>query len=232
MSRGRILAIGGLPFEDPEPRDRLLSYLHALAGKDRPRILHVATAVGDDGPSIEAMRALLPSDRWRFGHLPLFGVPEEGWRERVLEQDVIWVNGGNTANMLAVWRAQGFDAVVRQAWQRGALLAGWSAGAICWFEACVTDSFRAELDGMRDGLGLLAGSCCPHYDGEERRRTVMHELVAEGFPAGYAIDDGAALLFEGADLKEVVTARPRATGYRVTLRDGWVLEEALPARAL
>ena len=87
-------------------------------------------------------------------------------------QDVIFVSGGNTANMLAVWRVHGFDAILREAWERGIVLAGSSAGMICWFEAGVTDSFGPQLEGMRDGLGFLAGSACPHYDGEERRRPV------------------------------------------------------------
>ena len=232
MSRGRIVAIGGLLFTEPDLRDRMLGYVHGLTGKERPRILHVPTAVGDDEWSIDGMRDILRDDRWDAGHLKLFGVPDPGWRARVLCQDVIWVNGGNTANMLAVWRAQGFDAAVREAWERGAILAGWSAGAICWFEACVTDSFRVDLDGMHDGLGLLPGSCCPHYDGEDRRRPVFHELIAAGFPAGYAIDDGAAILFQGQDLVEAVTVRPGAAAYRVELRAGEVVETALPARAL
>lgn len=232
MSAGRIVAIGGLPFAEPELCDRLLGYLRELTGRGRPRILRVPTAVGDDEWSVNAMRDMLGERLWEPRDLRLFGVPEPGWRQRVLEQDVIFVNGGNTANMLAVWRAQGFDQVVRQAWERGAVLAGWSAGAICWFEACVTDSFRVDLDGMRDGLGLLAGSCCPHYDGEERRRPIYHELIEAGFPPGYAIDDGAAVLFEGREFVEAVTVVPGATAYRVGLRDGRVAEEPLGARIL
>jgi peptidase E len=210
----------------------MLAYLHGLTGAERPRLLHLPTAAGDDDWSIAATHAMFPPSEWETAHLRLFGVPASGWRELVLRQDVIWVNGGNTANLLAVWRAQGFDRVVREAWERGAVLAGWSAGAICWFEASVTDSFRVDLDGMRDGLGLLAGSCCPHYDGEARRRPVYHELIASGFPAGYAVDDGAGLLFRGPELEEVVSFVPGATAYRVELREGQVVEEPLPAREL
>jgi peptidase E len=117
--------------------------------------------------------------------------------------------------------------VLCEAWESGIVLGGVSAGAICWFEGGVTDSFRVELDGI-DCLGWLAGSCCPHYDGEEQRRPAYARLVADGFPSGIAIDDGVTAVYEGTELAEVVTARPGATAYRVD-RDG---ETALEARLL
>ena len=125
------------------------------------------------------------------------------------------MSGGNTANMLAIWRVHGFDRILREAWEAGVVLTGGSAGMICWFEAAVTDSFGPQLEGLRDGLGFLPGSACPHYDGEERRRPRYRELVDGGFPAGIAADDGVAVRFEGSELAEVVTARPGATAYRV-----------------
>ena len=103
---------------------------------------------------------------------------------------------------------------------------------IYWFECSVTDSFGARLSGMRDGLGFLAGSACPHYDGEERRRPVYHELVASGFPGGYAAEDQVGLHFEGRALKEVVAQAGGRQAYRVELVDGAVRETALPARLL
>lgn len=133
----------------------------------------------------------------------------------MLDQDLLYVSGGNTANMLAIWRAHGFDAIVREAWEQGVVLAGWSAGMICWFEAGVTDSFGPQLEGMRDGLGFLAGSACPHYDGEERRRPVYQALVANGFPPGVAADDSVALHYVGTELREVVGARDDGAAYRV-----------------
>jgi peptidase E len=117
--------------------------------------------------------------------------------------------------MLAIWRVHGFDVILREAWEQGIVLTGWSAGMICWFEAGVTDSFGPELAGMRDGLGLLPGSACPHYDGEELRRPVYRRLVDEGFPPGYAADDGVGFHFVGTELVETVTSRDGATGYRV-----------------
>ena len=108
------------------------------------------------------------------------------------------------------------------------MLTGWSAGAICWFEACVTDSFGPQLDCMRDGLGFLTGSACPHYDGEELRRPRYAELVRDGFPAGIAIDDDVGVRFDGNELTEVVTSREGATAYRVSAAG----EEPLEARLL
>ena len=167
-----------------------------------------------------------------FGRKPLVQSDLVGQHGFVAEQDVIYVGGGNTAHLLALWRLHGLDTILRDAWLGGTVLSGVSAGMLCWFAAGVTDSFGAGLAPLHDGLGLIAGSACPHYDGEAARRPRYHELVASGFPAGYAADDGAALVFEGATatLTEVVASRPRAAGYRVELRDGAVVEDRLPAR--
>jgi peptidase E len=129
---------------------------------------------------------------------------------------VIYISGGNTANALAIWRVHGFDAILREAWKAGVVLTGWSAGMICWFEAGVTDSFGPQLEGMRDGLGFLPGSACPHYDGEAERRPVYQRLVGEGFPPGLAADDCVALHFDGTEIAEVVSARANPGAYRVT----------------
>ena len=129
--------------------------------------------------------------------------------------------------MLAIWRVHGIDALLREAWENGVVLWGASAGMICWFEAGVTDSFGPQLAGL-DCLGLLPGSACPHYDGEEQRRPRYRELVDAGFPEGIAADDGVGLHYVGTELAEIVTCRPGAAAYRVT-RAG---EEKLPAREL
>ena len=146
----------------------------------------------------------------------------------MLGQDVIYVGGGNTANMLAVWRVHGMDAALREAWEQGVVLCGSSAGMICWFEAGLTDSFGPQLEGMRDGLGFLPGSACPHYDGEELRRPRYRELVDGGFPAGYAAEDGVGLHFVGTELAEVVAAEPGKRAYRVERGS----EEPLESRVL
>lgn len=140
--------------------------------------------------------------------------PPADLRAFTLSQDVLLVPGGNTANMLAIWRAHGFDRIVREAWEQGVVLYGWSAGMIAWFEAGVTDSFGPQLEQM-DCLGFLPGSACPHYDGEDLRRPRYRELVANGFPPGWAADDGVALHFAGTELVEAVTTRPEGRAYRV-----------------
>jgi dipeptidase E len=221
MATPRIVAFGGWA-EEP-----LWKYVFGLCGRDRPRLLFVPTASADDPRFVVDAyeRFRLHAD---VSHLTFFPWPPEDLRARTLRQDVIVVSGGNTANLLAIWRVHGFDRILREAWESGIVLCGGSAGAICWFEASVTDSFGPQLEGMRDGLGFLSGSACPHYDGEELRRPRYSELVRDGFPPGIAIDDFAAVRFEGTELTEVLTTRKGARAYRVS-RDG---EELLEARLL
>jgi peptidase E len=130
--------------------------------------------------------------------------------------------------MLAVWRTHGVDRALKDAWESGVILAGPSAGAMCWFEAGLTDSFGPDLGPIRDGLRFLKGSFCPHYDGEVQRRPTYTRLIAEGFSPGYAADDGVGMHFRDGELLEVVSARPGATAYQVG-RGG---ENPLEARAL
>jgi len=226
VSERRIVGLGGGGGTDEATR-ALLGHALSLSGSEQPRVSIVPTAVGDDPVSTLRMYGRLHG-RADVSHLPFFPWPPEDIRERALASDVIFVQGGNTANMLAIWRTHGFDRVLREAWEAGVVLCGWSAGMICWYEASVTDSFGSQLEGMRDGLGFLAGSACPHYDGEERRRPVYTKLVAEGFPAGVAADDGVGVVYRGTEIDEVVTVREGATAYRVG-PDG---ETALAARLL
>ncbi|HEV8097495.1 MAG TPA: peptidase E, partial [Gaiellaceae bacterium] len=163
-SKGTIVAMGGLSWEDEERRP-LEDYWLGLTGAERPRVLVVPTAVADN-PELTLNLVTQLSDRAVVSHVSFFPWPPRELRELALGQNAIFVSGGNTANALAIWRVHGFDAILREAWQAGVVLAGWSAGMICWFEAGVTDSFGPQLEGMRDGLGLLPGSACPHYDGE------------------------------------------------------------------
>ena len=214
MAEPQIVGLGGSGETDDQTA-RLLAHVVGLAGKTAPKVLVVPTALGDDADSVLRLYDRLPADAVR-SHLTFFPWPPEEVRELALGQDVIFVGGGNTANMLAIWRAHGFDAILREAWEAGVVLTGWSAGMICWFEAGVTDSFGPQLEGMRDGLAFLAGSACPHYDGEELRRPVYSKLVSDGFPAGIAADDGVGVHYRGTDLAEVVSVRPGSTAYRVS----------------
>ncbi len=219
--------MGGLPWEDEARRRLLEDYVFGLTGKERPRVLFVPTAVAE-APDLTLWGYSALGDRAQVSHVSFFPWPPPDLRKLALEQDVIFVSGGNTANALAIWRTHGFDQILHEAWEAGVVLTGWSAGMLCWFEAAVTDSFGPELQGMRDGLGFLSGSACPHYDGEAERRPVYTKLVAEGFPPGLAADDCVALRFDGTELAEVVTARTGAGAYRVSAEG----EEPIEARLL
>src|SRR5438132_10757134 len=226
MAERQIVGLGGGGSTEEETR-RLLAYVVGAAGKSSSKVYVDPTAVGDDAGSVLRLYGLLPEDA-RASYVPFFPWPPNDLRRFALDHDVIFVPGGNTANMLAIWRVHGFDEILREAWEAGVVLTGWSAGMICWFEAGVTDSFGPQLEGMRDGLGWLAGSACPHYDGEELRRPVYTRLVAEGFPPGVAADDGVGLHYVGTELTEAVSVREGSRAYRVAA-DG---EEPLPVRLL
>lgn len=191
-------------------------FLLGLSRRSRPRICFLATASGDNPSNIVMFYERFRELDCEPTHLRLFGMPE-GPARVIAEQDIVLVSGGNTANMLAIWRLHGIDAALHRAWEGGAVLAGGSAGANCWFEGSVTDSFGPQLAPLADGLGLLAGSFCPHYDGEALRRPTYTRLVADGaLPPGIACDDGAAALYEGSELREVVVTTDGAAAYRVT----------------
>jgi peptidase E len=217
LSRPTIVAVGGGGC-GVEPENRALDeYLRALTGKSQPRICFIPTASGDNDAYIVRFYGAFTTDHWVPSHLKLFQRTVRDLRELILEQDVVYAGGGNTAAMLAIWRQHGLDSVLREAWERGILLAGPSAGANCWFEACSTDSFGLDLDPLNDGLGFLTGSFCPHYDGEVRRRPTLRQFISESrLPDGWAADNHAALRFEGTQLMEAVASRPAAKGYRVS----------------
>jgi peptidase E len=202
---------GGFMLEGDSPLD---DFLLSLSPARRPRVCYLPTPAGDSDRGIAAFFEAFSRKDCEPSCLRLFGAPERP-AEQLADKDVIYVSGGNTANALALWRLHGVDVALREAWERGAVLGGGSAGANCWFECCVTDSFGRGLDPLHDGLGILRGSFCPHYDGEERRRPTYRRLVHGGFPPGYAADDHAALHFEGTELREAVATRPDARAYRV-----------------
>jgi peptidase E len=227
-----IVAMGGGGFS-MEPDNLLLDrYILGLARRPDPRVCFVATASGDGEGYVAGFYRAFSGLDCRPADLGLFERKVGDLRAFVLEQDVVYVGGGNTASLLGAWRAHGLDAILREAWDAGIVLCGVSAGMNCWFEASTTDSFGPELAPLHDGLGLLAGAACPHYDGEEQRRPLLHRLVAEGFPAAWAADDYAALYFRDAALDEAVASRPGAGAYRVEAVDGRVVETPLPVRLL
>ncbi|MEA2413059.1 MAG: dipeptidase [Thermoleophilaceae bacterium] len=228
----RIVAIGGGGFAST-PDSPLIDYVLGAAEKPRPRVCFVPTAGGDALPYVALFyRACLARD-CEPSDLPLFDRTGEDVREKLLAQDVIWVGGGNTANMLAIWRIHGVDLAMREAWESGIVLSGSSAGMICWFEASITDSFGPQMAPLDDGLGFLPGSACPHYDSQAARRPVYHEALANGFPAGYAADEQVALRFDGTELAECVTGLEGHFAWRVERNgEGVVVERPLPTRLL
>jgi len=227
-----IVAIGGGGFSDHEVLTPLDQYLLDLTGKDRPRVCFLGTASGDsERYAAKFYRAYAPvaiaSD------IVLFGAPDTSYVDRLTDQDLVFVGGGNTANLLAVWRLHGVDRLLRDAWQAGTVLAGISAGAICWFEASQTDSFGPQLASLRDGVGLLPGSAAPHMAADvQRRPRFIAEIAAGSLPDGYGIDDGAAAHFIGTNLERVVTEVPERSASRFELKDDAVIETRLEAISL
>ena len=175
---GTIVAMGGISWEDEERRP-LEDYWLGLAGAERPRVLVVPTAVADDAEMTLNIYEQL-SAHAVVSHLSFFPWPPSDLRELALAQDAIYVTGGNTANALAIWRVHGFDAILREAWEAGVVLAGWSAGMICWFEAGVTDSFGPQLEGMRDGLGFLPWQRLPALRRRGRAAAGLHAARRRG----------------------------------------------------
>ena len=232
-----MLAIGGfgVPGADPAKPPRLVEHAVELSGRPSPRVCVLNTAMGDDAGSFVRMYSWLSATSARVSHLQLFPMPNVADPESMLlAQDVIFVGGGSVANMVAVWRVHGIDRVLRAAWDAGIVLAGVSAGALCWFEGGTTDSFGPALRPFTAGLAMLAGSYCPHYSSEPGRRPLYESLVAGGsLPPGIACDDGTAAHFAGPELAEIVAGRAGQYGYRVQQDGaGGASQTTLPARVL
>lgn len=227
----QIIAMGGGSFTVEADGLRLERYVLAQTRKGDPRVCFLGTATGDADAYVAKFYAAFSKLSCRPTHLPLFARTPD-LRKLLLSQDVIYVGGGNTKSMLAVWREWGIPALLREAWRRGIVLTGVSAGAICWFKTGVTDSWAGRLAPL-PGLAFLPGTCCPHYDGEAERRPAVHRLVAaRSIATTLAIDDGAAAHFVGRRLVRVVSSRPQARAYEVRRGASAVLETALPASRL
>ncbi len=236
-----IVAMGGGGFQmepdNPLLDDHVVGLARERSGRRTPRICLIPTAAADDRELIADFERLFAAPRAKPSVLHLFdrsGHELDELAALVGRQDAVYVLGGNTANLLALWRLHGLDRVLRAAWSSGVVMAGMSAGAICWFESCTTDSFGLPLQPLHGALGILDGSFVPHYHGEAERRPLYHRLVATGtLPAGYAVDDGAALVFRDRELLEVVTSAPGAGAWRVEPNGvGGTTETALATRYL
>jgi peptidase E len=234
--RRHILAIGGFSVAPPPGRlPRLISHALELSGRPSPSVCVLNTAMGDEPTTYLRMYDLLSAAGARPHHLQLFPMPNvTDPADLLLSQDVIFVGGGSVANLAAVWRVHGLDRMMQQAHDAGIVLAGVSAGAICWFEGGTTDSFGVRLRPFTAGLGFLPGSFCPHYSSEPARRPAYAGLVADGtLPAGLACDDGCAAHFADGQLTGLVTDAPGVAGYRVEPdRDGGSTESRLTVTEL
>lgn len=223
----QIIAMGGGGFS-MEPDNHLLdTYVLEQASVHKPKICFLPTASGDAEGYIERFYNFFENQPCVPNHFSLFKPATRDIRGFLLEQDIIYVGGGNTKNMLALWREWGLDNILREAWERDIILAGLSAGAICWFEQGLTDSYGGVFEPI-DCLGLLKGSGCPHYDGETKRRRDYHKLIESGqLLEGYALDDGAAIHFVGNSIKQVISSRPHANARYVHMQRGQIIEKTL-----
>ena len=234
-----IIAIGGGGFlmEDrPSPVDSLIA---KSAARDRPRICFISTPSGDSVDSIDRFYSTFELLGCRPAHLAFFrkpmrtSLPLAKFAEALLSQHAIFVGGGNTKSALAVWREWKLDRVLAEAWRRGIVLSGVSAGAMCWFEQGLTDSYWGAGLKPLSCLGLLPGGCAVHYSSEPQRRIRLHEEVAGGVSGPrIAIDDGAAVVYSHTKPLEVVSWRDGATAYHVALQEGEVMERPSAARRI
>jgi len=233
MRRPRtIIALGGGGFSATEFDPKLCRYIMKQSGCGRPRICFVTTAQGDSKATIATLSKQARTLGARASHLSLYQQPVEPLSSFVLKRDVIYVCGGNTRNLLILWKAWGLDKVMRQAYVRGIVLAGQSAGGLCWFGSGVTDSFPGRYAPLRC-LGFLRGSFCPHFDGEPKRRPVYRRLVRNRIlPGGHAADDHVALHYRDERLVRVVSSRRRGWAHRLRLLRGRLIEARIRPQLL
>lgn len=223
----QIIALGGGGFL-MEPENPLLDqYILTQSHKPNPKICFLPTASGDSEDFIKRFYRSFEKMNCIPSHLSLFNPPTRKIEDYILSKDIIYVGGGNTKNLLAIWKDWGLDLILREAWEHGIVLSGISAGSLCWFEEGITDSFGDGLDSIKC-LGFLKGSNCPHYDGEIDRRPTYHKLISSGrLQSGFAVDDGVGLHFIDLDINKIVSSRPSAKAYKVEYLSNQVIEEVL-----
>jgi peptidase E len=228
----QIIAMGGGGFSMEPENLSLDRYILEQTHKPNPKVCFVPTASGDADSYILNFYKSFSTLPCRPNYLSIFKPPSADIEGFVLEQDVIYVGGGNTRSLMALWREFGLDQFLFKAYQAGTVLAGISAGANCWFEDCSTDSLPGEFQPLTC-LGYLKGSFCPHYDSDPERRPSYHRLIGEGaLKGGLAADDGAAVHFIDEELVQVVSSRTTAKAYRVKRNGDQVQEETLESHYL
>ena len=212
----QIIALGGGGFS-MEPDNPLLDlYILKQARKAKPKICFIPTASGDADNYIARFYDFFNQQHCYPSHLSLFKPPTRDLERFILEKDIIYVGGGNTKNLLALWKEWGLEHILRKAWDQGIILAGVSAGSICWFEDGITDSYGNALEPIKC-LGFLKGSNCPHYDGEIERRPAYHKFIGlEKIKSGVAADDGVAIHYKEQEISKIVSSRPNVKAYSVS----------------
>jgi dipeptidase E len=232
--RHRILALGGHDFNRRVGNDAICDLIVDLAERPRPRICLLPTASGDPQDQIARFRRVFADRDCIPSVLSLFRLSERqvDIREELLAQDVIYAGGGSMLNLMAVWRAHGLDQILRECWEEGILIAGQSAGAMCWFEGGVTRSQGEPA--VAPGLGLLPGSACVHYRAEPARRRRFLRAIGSGeLCSGFGLEDQTGALFDHGGLVETIAARDGAEVWQVSVRNGsGPTETALESRRL
>ena len=207
-----------------------IRYMAQLTGKPRPKLLYLPTASADSQSGIIGWyRACAPVNVEPSHQISFIASTQQprSWEEVLLSVDGIVCSGGNTLNQQAIWKAQGIDAILQQAWDRGIVLGGASAGSLCWFEEGTTDSRPKDLSKV-ECLGFLKGSHSPHYDAEPGRRPLYQKLIQSGqMKPGYACDNDAGIFFEDNAVKRVVSTRPTAKVYYVSVDSGKIVEKVM-----
>lgn len=222
----QIIALGGAGFSDEPAHTAINQYILKQTNTARPNVCFVPTATGDSLEYTVNFYAAFSKLKCNPSHLSLFTRTPD-LRELLLKQQIIYVGGGNTRSMLAVWRNWGMDHILQEALEAGILLCGPSAGAICWFEQGLTDSSAGHL-AVLDCLGFLSGSCTPHYHSEADRKPSLHAFMKSGaISAGYALDDYAGVHFQDGKLLHTIASQAGAQAYYVSVAGGKMKEEAL-----
>ncbi len=214
----------------------LIRYAVELSGVHGrvPRVTHLGTAGGDAVGNAFHLSQAARVAGFDLSHLNLFPMPSvEDVEGHLMEQDVVWVGGGSVANLLAVWRVHGLDEVLPRVWQAGIVLAGVSAGSICWYDGGTTDSFGPQLEAVTNGLGLLPYGNGVHYDSEQGRRPLVHRLVADGtLGETHCTDDGVGIVYHGTEMVEAVSEQDGKSAYLVTREGAHAVEERVQPRRL
>lgn len=227
----QIIALGGGGFSMEPENLALDQYILNQSNKELPKICFIPTASGDSQNYIDRFYNSFQKLSCEPSHLSLFKPPTRDLESYLLDHDILYVGGGNTKNLLALWKEWKLDSIIKNAWQDGIILSGLSAGSICWFEEGVTDSFGDGLEPIK-GLGFLSGSHCPHYDGEEERRPAYQKLISTNqLSPGIAADDGVGIHYVNEEIVKIISSRSNAKAYQVKF-DGTIIETELETEYL